>query len=304
MLGDLGDGCPAELLVEDEPEEWRDLLPLIYPRMSTPRLTWMMVRRVLRLAHKFDIPLVLKACESFLASMPLSASKADPNYVLHWLQVSERLHLDHLTNRAIHYFHHGDAVRPPHVCDYCGCSSSSSRGSFTDAAVGPQHQQQCSCACAVCSGSRMLCACGTSVRGTGAVSSRPPTPPHHRYTAREPGLQATGGGGSGVGAVAVAMLNRQRRYHVPLSVLGAEAQAASMARTQPRSDPDLPLVVGGYSTPPRYGTPYSGSAGVAVGGGAVKVRDVVLRDRGGLQRLSVRVLVDMLSPPTPPAAAR
>ncbi len=42
------------------------------------------------LAHKYDIPLVLRACEAFLAAedtAPLSAQAGEPHYVLDWLEV-------------------------------------------------------------------------------------------------------------------------------------------------------------------------------------------------------------------------
>lgn len=159
----LNGSGPLQLhLLDDDPEEWRELLPLLYPRMNVPRLSWVRsevgphgkqqvvcrssgwcsrcmhahmviapaprsstlaflpppsclcrpfpctiaptpprpplsqveVRRVVGIAHKYDITLVLGACERFLngdgdkvAPAELSAHRADPNYVLAWLEV-------------------------------------------------------------------------------------------------------------------------------------------------------------------------------------------------------------------------
>ncbi|KAG2453792.1 hypothetical protein HYH02_002001 [Chlamydomonas schloesseri] len=207
---------PLQLHLEDDPEEWKEVLPLLYPRMSVPRLTWVEVRRVLGIAHKYDIQLVLKACELFLNGdgqrvepAQLSAQPADPNYVLTWLEISERLHLDALFESS-----GADSSSTPD-----GTAGGHHRPHHHHS-VGHQQHEGCSCACASCGGFRASCRCGpvlpaplpssaaacnTSYGGSAAAGEAPVAAEYiaagHGAYANGHGASTAAGGGGGRGYV-------------------------------------------------------------------------------------------------------
>ncbi|GLC40613.1 hypothetical protein PLESTF_001017500 [Pleodorina starrii] len=333
------DGAPRlQLCLDDDPREWRRILPMLYPRMHTPLLTWEDVRLVLNIAHKYDMPLVLKPCERFLLSeeaAPLSCDRSDPNYVLDWLEISERLHLDDLRARCLRYIRSGytaDVAAAGGGCHYCAAVTAASAAAAAGAGgtdvvllhrlLSSQRHVACACVCPRCGGRRKYCGCaygssasssagaaaaaGAASRSAAATRLQPLllTSRHQQG----PRVRGVSDGSDAAAALAArmeaAMLPRNGagRYGGSFGLPSAGC-AYAVASDALRGGLDRPAAF----TFPRsalYGPNAPAAAAVAggTGGGAsgssgsVPARSVVLRDREGLSRLSVRSLVDLLVP--------
>ncbi|EFJ49582.1 hypothetical protein VOLCADRAFT_89942 [Volvox carteri f. nagariensis] len=390
--GDVDAGTHPALLrlqLDDAPQGWRAILPMLYPRMSAPPLTWLTttqpkhihiakvavelkadVRLVIGIAHKYDIPLVLQAnlvlaclhplvnssdppknrssqssaslpsqvvlaavattpaaaCEQFLLGerdAPLSYKRSDPNYVLYWLEISERLHLDAFRQRCLRYIRTGIAAvgGTTSGCDYCvasgggsgGGSGASSSSSSSRYRALTSRYAICVCACRTCGGHRRLCGCdrGMAAAALGAIGVAA-MEASGRQQLRLHGLRSQGlieAEGviirSALEAELEALGRRagfgERDQTVAAAATGGgfpPAQVPVRRRTngigeaaelslQALSRGLRPSSFGGYS-------PASAGGGSGSSRSVVPVRSVVLRDREGLSRLSVRSLVDLL----------
>ncbi|PNW72142.1 hypothetical protein CHLRE_16g680800v5 [Chlamydomonas reinhardtii] len=172
---------PQQLQLDDDSRDWEVVLPLLYPRMSPPRLDWTELRRVVAITKKYEIRLLRHACERFLEEAQLSAHSADPNYVLTWLLVSEQLELGALFSKCLQFLDSHLAPRAPGFCDYCSTrsrSASAGSGAGSSSNGDPNSRIGCTCACAVCGGStlRRDCRCGRDVEsmlpaGSGSSST-------------------------------------------------------------------------------------------------------------------------------------
>ncbi|KAG2435650.1 hypothetical protein HXX76_006852 [Chlamydomonas incerta] len=241
---------PLQLRLDDDPEEWRSVLPLLYPRMDVPRLSWEEVRRVVGIAHKYDMKLVLGACERFLngdgdkaAPAELSAHPADPNYVLTWLEISERLHFDPLYARCMGFIASRYVPRSRAKCDYCGSpaprssSSCGSGGAGDGVPNGGSGRDGCGCACASCGDFRASCRCGPEL---------PSAPPPAAYPS-----DAAAANGSAYAVPAQAV----RCGYSTAAAGGGPAAGPSVPVTEGHNNHAGAAAIGGggrgYSRPPR-----------------------------------------------------
>ncbi|KAG2453791.1 hypothetical protein HYH02_002000 [Chlamydomonas schloesseri] len=156
-----------QLHLDDNPRDWEVVLPLLYPRMSVPRMSWGEARQVITIARRYDIRVLLRACEQFLDAAQLSAHPADPNYVLAWLQISEQLELGALFSKCLQFLDSYLVPRAAGCCDYCGARSGHSASAAGSASSNSDHgaRSACSCVCANCNSNtpRRDCRCGRDV---------------------------------------------------------------------------------------------------------------------------------------------
>ncbi|KAG2435652.1 hypothetical protein HXX76_006854 [Chlamydomonas incerta] len=193
------DHQPKQLNVDGASQDWEVVLPLLYPRMSPPRLDWAVVRRVIVIAKKYQIRLLRSACERFLEEAQLSANSADPNYVLTWLQISEQLELGGLFSKCLKFLDSHLLPRAPGLCDYCGTRSHIAAAGTSDSHSG------CSCACAICGEHtlRHVCRCGRDFasvppagRGSSSTAGDSGAAYGHGYATAAAYTSPTAGGGA------------------------------------------------------------------------------------------------------------
>jgi hypothetical protein len=77
---------------------WMYVVRYLYPEHDPPALTLSSVHTLLPVVHKYDFPKLLARLMAFVErnSEALSHDPAEPSYIVRWLALAERLHLDEL----------------------------------------------------------------------------------------------------------------------------------------------------------------------------------------------------------------